>query len=85
VRLAGNSFGVARAGMMFGWITAMHQVGSATAAAGAGWLHDSVGTYTTSFLVSGGLCFLAALSVLPVGRKPNPRRPIEIAPAGASA
>ena len=41
VRLAGNSFGVARAGMMFGWITAMHQVGSATAAAGAGWLHDS--------------------------------------------
>jgi predicted MFS family arabinose efflux permease len=85
VRLAGNSFGVARAGMMFGWITAMHQVGSATAAAGAGWLHDTLGTYTSSFLVSGALCFLAALAVLPVGRKPAPGRPIEIAPAGASA
>jgi MFS family permease len=85
VRLAGNSFGVARAGMMFGWITAMHQVGSATAAAGAGWLHDSVGTYTSSFLVSGGLCFVAALAVLPVGRRREPGRPIEIASAGASA
>jgi len=85
VRLAGNSFGVARAGMMFGWITAMHQVGSATAAAGAGWLHDTVGSYTSSFLVSGALCFLAALAVLPVGRRPAPGRPIEVAPAGASA
>jgi MFS family permease len=85
VRLAGNSFGVARAGMMFGWITAMHQVGSATAAAGAGWLHDTVGSYTSSFLVSGALCFLAALAVLPVGRKPAPGRPIEVAPVGASA
>ena len=85
VRLAGNSFGVARAGMMFGWITAMHQVGSATAAAGAGWLHDTVGSYTSSFLVSGGLCFVAALAVLPVGRRREPGRPIEIAPAGAGA
>jgi len=85
VRLAGNSFGVARAGMMFGWITAMHQVGSATAAAGAGWLHDTVGTYTSSFLVSGALCFIAALAVLPVGRRPAPGRPIEVAPAGAAA
>jgi predicted MFS family arabinose efflux permease len=83
VRLAGNSFGVTRAAMMFGWITAMHQVGSAMAAAGAGWLHDTVGTYTSSFLISGALCFVAAAAVLPVGRSPRPRRPIEMAPAGA--
>ena len=83
VRLAANSFGVARAGMMFGWITAMHQVGSATAAAGAGWMHDTVGTYTSSFLVSGLLCFLAAAAVLPIGRRPTPGRPLEMAPAGA--
>jgi len=85
VRLAGNSFGVARAGMMFGWITAMHQVGSATAAAGAGWLHDTVGSYTSSFLVSGALCFVAALAVLGVGRRPVAGRPIAVAPAAASA
>jgi MFS family permease len=85
LRLAGNSFGVARAGMMFGWITAIHQVGSAMAAAGAGWLHDAVGTYTSSFLISGALCFVAAAAVLPVGRRPATGRPIEAAPAGASA
>ena len=83
VKLAGNSFGLARAGMMFGWITAVHQVGSATAAAGAGWLHDTVGTYTSSFLVSGLLCFIAAAAVLPVGRRPSAGRPLEVAPAGA--
>jgi MFS family permease len=83
VKLAGNSFGLARAGMMFGWITAMHQVGSAMAAAGAGWLHDTVGSYTSSFLISGALCFVAAAAVLPVGRSPRPRQPIEMAPAGA--
>ncbi len=85
VRLAGNSFGVARAGMMFGWITAMHQVGSATAAAGAGWLHDTIGTYTSSFLASGALCFVAAIAVLPVGRRPEPGRPIAAAQVGAGA
>jgi len=85
VRLAGNSFGVARAGMMFGWITAMHQVGSAMAAAGAGLLHDTVGNYTSSFLISGLLCFLASAAVLPVGRRPQRGRPIEVAPAGAGA
>jgi predicted MFS family arabinose efflux permease len=83
VRLAGNSFGVTRAAMMFGWITAMHQVGSAMAAAGAGWLHDTVGSYTSSFLISGALCFVAAAAVLPVGRRPAPGRPLEMAPVGA--
>jgi MFS family permease len=83
VRLAANSFGAAHAGMMFGWITAMHQVGSAMAAAGAGLLHDTVGNYTSSFLISGFLCFLASAAVLPIGRRPAPGRPIQVAPAGA--
>jgi predicted MFS family arabinose efflux permease len=83
VRLASNSFGIARAAMIFGWITALHQVGSAMAAAGAGWLHDTVGSYTSSFLFWGALCFLAAAAVLPVGRRPTPGRPLEVAPAGA--
>jgi MFS family permease len=83
VRLTANSFGAARAGMMFGWITAMHQVGSAMAAAGAGLLHDTVGNYTSSFMISGLLCFLASAAVLPVGRRPAPGRPIEVAPASA--
>jgi MFS family permease len=83
VRLAGNSFGFTRAGMMFGWIMAMHQVGSAVAAAGAGLLHDFIGTYTSSFLISGFLCFVASAAVLWVGRRAEPGRPLEIAPVGA--
>jgi predicted MFS family arabinose efflux permease len=83
VRLAANSFGATRAGMMFGWIVAMHQVGSAMAAAGAGLLHDTVGNYSSSFLVSGGLCFLASAVVLRVGQRPAAGRPIEVVPAGA--
>ena len=50
-----------------------------------GLLHDAAGSYTSSFLVAGGLCFIAALAVLPVGGRPAPGRPIEIATAGASA
>ena len=83
VRLAGNSFGFTRAGMMFGWIMAMHQVGSAVAAAGAGLLHDTVGTYTSSFLFSGLLCFVASAAVLWVGKRAEPGRPLEVAPASA--
>jgi len=85
VRLIANSFGANRAGMMFGWIMVIHQVGSATAATVAGVLHDDVGNHTGSFLMAGALCFLAAMAVLRVGRRPEPGRPIEIAPAGAGA
>ena len=85
VRLIGNSFGAQRAGMMFGWIMVIHQVGSATAAAGAGLLHDRIGNYTGSFLIAGALCFIASVAVLPVGRRPAPGRPIAVAPAGAGA
>jgi hypothetical protein len=61
----------------------MHQVGSAVAAAGAGLLHDFIGTYTSSFLISGFLCFVASAAVLWVGRRAEPGRPLEIAPVGA--
>ncbi|HMK67735.1 MAG TPA: MFS transporter [Stellaceae bacterium] len=83
VRLAANTFGTARAGMMFGWITAVHQVGSSVAAAGAGILRDNLGSYTTSFIISGLLCFIASALVLQVGKRAEPGRPLETAPAGA--
>lgn len=83
VRLASNAFGAGRAGMMFGWIMAMHQVGSAIASAGAGVLHDVVGNYTSSFLFSGAMCFIASAVVLRVGQHPGRSRPIEAAPASA--
>jgi len=83
VRLAGNAFGLQRAGMMFGWIMAMHQVGSAAIAAAAGILHDQFGTYTSSFLISGILCFFASGAVLMIGKRPGSLEPVAVAGAGA--
>jgi len=83
VRLASNAFGATRAGMMFGWITAVHQVGSSVAAAGAGIMRDYFGSYTSSFMISGFLCFIASAVVLQVGRRAAPGRPLEAATADA--
>jgi len=83
VRLAANAFGAARAGMMFGWITAFHQLGSAAAAAGAGLARTYIGSYSGAFMLSGLICFIAAAVVLRIGRRTAPGRPIAVAPAGA--
>jgi len=77
VRLAANTFGVENAGMMYGWIMVMHQVGSAAAAYGAGLLHTDIGNYNAAFVGAGGLCMVAALLSLRigVGRTPRANRP----------
>ncbi len=68
VRLTSDIFGKASGGIMFGWIFAAHQLGSATAALGAGalytWLHD----YSAGFLVAGLICLIAAGMVTRIGR-----------------
>jgi MFS family permease len=74
VRLAGNSFGVERAGMMYGWITVMHQIGSATAAYASGLLRTYRGDYFDAFIAAGVLCFVAATLVLGIGRR-SPGQP----------
>jgi predicted MFS family arabinose efflux permease len=76
VRLTGNAFGVQRAGMMFGWLMAMHQIGSAAVAWGAGLMHDHLGSYGSSFVISGLLCFIASAAVLLVGRRPASHQPV---------
>ncbi|MGH6975626.1 MAG: MFS transporter, partial [Stellaceae bacterium] len=58
VRLAANAFGIENAGMMYGWIMVMHQLGSASAAYGAGLLHTDIGSYNAAFLGAGGLCMV---------------------------
>ena len=78
VRLAANAFGVENAGMMYGWIMVIHQVGSATAAYGAGLLHTDIGNYNAAFIGAGGLCMIAAVLSLRVGvgRTPRAQRPV---------
>jgi sugar phosphate permease len=67
VRLTANAFGPESAGMMYGWITVTHQLGSAAAAYGSGLARTFLGDYFSAFIVAGLMCFVAAFIVLRVG------------------
>jgi sugar phosphate permease len=71
VRLTGQTFGAAKAPVLFGWIFAAHQLGSATAAYGSGVARDSVLTYMPAFVAAGVACFLA-VALLTTMRAPRP-------------
>jgi sugar phosphate permease len=78
VRLIGNAFGREKAGIVYGWVFATHQLGGASAAFFGGLLRVNFGGYMEAFMVSGALCFLAAIMVLFItgGRKaPEPAAP----------
>jgi sugar phosphate permease len=64
VRIATNVFGRERAGIVFGWIFAAHQLGAATAAYGAGLTRTFAATYLPAFYFAGAACLLASLLVL---------------------
>jgi len=72
VRITGAVFGKERAGLIFGWIFAAHQLGAATAAYGAGFTRTLLLTYTPALYVAGAACLFASLMVLAIQR-PHPR------------
>lgn len=64
VKLAAENFGREKAGLVFGWVFAGHQLGAATAAFGAGFFKSDYDTYMPALQIAGVMCLLAALSVL---------------------
>jgi MFS family permease len=80
VKLTADRFGPERAGMVFGWVFAGHQIGAASAAFGAGLVRTEYSTYLPAFFMAGALCLVAAALVLTV-RKSSTRRVGAIAPA----
>jgi len=68
VRLAAQRFGAERANLVFGWIFAGHQLGSALAAFGAGLSRTALLSYLPAFFVSGALCIAAALLAISMSR-----------------
>jgi sugar phosphate permease len=64
VRLATQEFGDRDAAILFGWISAGHQMGAATAAFGAGLLRSEFDTYLHAFLIAGAACILIAFALL---------------------
>lgn len=72
VKLAGRAFGPQRAGMLFGWIFAGHQLGGALAAYGAGLSRTLLLTYTPAFVAAGAACLLAAAAVFLIRKADAP-------------
>src|SRR3979411_2421004 len=77
VRLIANSFGKEKAGIIYGWIFTSHQLGSAAAAYFAGLMRGALGSYLEAFILSGLLCFAAALMVMVLGVALRKREPAE--------
>jgi MFS family permease len=71
VKLTADRFGRERAGIVFGWIFAGHQIGAATAAFGAGFSRTEFASYLPAFFVAGAMCLIAAGLVLTIAR-PSP-------------
>ena len=64
VKLAAQEFGKEKAGMIFGWVFAAHQLGAATAAYGAGLTRTLLLTYNPALFAAGAACLIAAASVM---------------------
>ena len=64
VRLANDVFGKLAAPIVFGWVVAGHQLGAASATMLAGYLRNSLGSYTLSSMMMGAACIIAAVMVL---------------------
>jgi sugar phosphate permease len=61
VKIAADRFGREKAGLVFGWVFAGHQLGAATAAYGAGLTRTELNTNLPAFFVAGAFCLLAAI------------------------
>jgi len=66
--IANRAFGIQRAPILFGWISASHQIGAASAAALAGLSRTVTGSYFQSFVTAGFVAVAAALLCLGMKR-----------------
>jgi len=67
--LANQAFGTKKAPILFGWISASHQIGAASAAFFAGASRTATGSYLDSFVVAGFVAVAAAFMALMIGTK----------------
>jgi len=72
VKLVGATFGKERAGLVFGWVFAGHQLGAAVAAYGAGRVRTLMLTYNPALFAAGVACLLAAVLVMLIQRQRAP-------------
>ena len=75
VKLAAATFGREKAGLIFGWVFAAHQVGAAVAAFGAGLTRSELATYLPAFYTAGAACLVAALLAISIRKAGRARGP----------
>jgi MFS family permease len=63
IRLASSIYGKERGPLVFGWIFAGHQIGSAVAAYGAGVIRTTTVSYDPALYGAGAVCLAAALAI----------------------
>ena len=68
VKLTADRFGRERAGVVFAWVFAGHQIGAASAAFGAGFSRTEFASYLPAFFAAGALCIIAAALVLTIAK-----------------
>ena len=85
VKLAADRFGREKAGIVFGWVFAGHQIGAASAALGAGLVRTEFSTYLPAFFVAGALCIIAAMAVISVRKSSGAGIAMPTAAAAAPA
>ena len=71
VQLCREHFGLARSGLVYGWVFTSHMVGAAIATSFAGWIRETHGSYTIAWYTASGLCLLAASSMFFMKRIPT--------------
>ena len=70
VRIANEAFGDRNAPLIFGWVVAGHQLGTACAAFFAGIMRSTQGDYLQAFMIAGATGIVAAMLSLMIGRRP---------------
>jgi sugar phosphate permease len=83
VAIIAKHFGQDRVGLLFGLVFVSHQVGSAIAALGAGWIYSNFGEYYFAFVSGAAMGLIAAGMALVIRRErePAPTLPINSATA----
>ncbi|MGH7716596.1 MAG: MFS transporter, partial [Vulcanimicrobiaceae bacterium] len=67
VRLTIDAFGREKGPLVFGWISAGHQLGASAIALAAGVIRTMQGSYDSAFTLSATLCLMAAFAALMIG------------------
>ncbi|KKI91224.1 MFS transporter [Bacillus sp. SA1-12] len=69
VNISRQIFGIDKSVVVYGWIFAAHQLGSAVAASGAGILYNIFNSYSWAFALAGMFCLLASLFVIVIKKQ----------------